>query len=413
MAPASSAQYRLSLLGPWELVGPDGGQVRSVLAQPKRLCLLAHLALAGEPVSRSTLVAVFWPDRDEERARNALSQALHYLRRSLSARAIESVEGDRVRVPPERVWFDARVLLAGGREDRGGGGAGIEPAGRADVLAAAKRICAGAEFFEGWNADDSQPLQDWLDEVRRRVRERAEEVAGWGPEALGGEDGRAEAPAAGGLEERPAGGGSPAAGRRAQRPDADAPGSRPARWSRTAWVGTGAVLGILLAIGVLRSGNGATEPGPVVAEAPAEIAVLLPRVTTMETEPPFPADAFAAAVHDEVVARLDTRAAAGIVSVPFESEVSRLVRSLEAQGAIDPAQGGLDRPAWVVSIGVRAGGGRARVIGRLLRGPGYTAVGAVVPLDYPLPSGADVLLDLPRRIAAELVEGLSGVLGGS
>ncbi|NIY12892.1 MAG: hypothetical protein GWN02_33535, partial [Gemmatimonadetes bacterium] len=122
-----------------------------MLSQPKRLCLLAYLALAGEPVSRSTLVALFWPDSDEERARNALSQALHYLRRSLSAQAVESVEGDRIVVPAERVSFDARELLQWASPRPGGAGppgAGPPGAGRpgeppAHVLAAARHVRDG------------------------------------------------------------------------------------------------------------------------------------------------------------------------------------------------------------------------------------------------------------------------------
>ncbi|MDA1102599.1 MAG: hypothetical protein O2956_03295 [Gemmatimonadetes bacterium] len=152
MLPASPKPYRLKLLGAPDLRGPDGEQVRSLVSQPKRLCLLAYLAMASEPVSRSTLVALFWPESDEERARNALSQAVHYLRRSLTKGAVDSVDGDRLWVPREVVWCDARELLA--RE--GAVGEGLAPG-------------SGGGFMDGWNADDSQALQEWLDGVRRGV----------------------------------------------------------------------------------------------------------------------------------------------------------------------------------------------------------------------------------------------------
>ena len=37
MSSVPIARYRLCLLGQWDLTGPDGNRVRSVLAQPKRL----------------------------------------------------------------------------------------------------------------------------------------------------------------------------------------------------------------------------------------------------------------------------------------------------------------------------------------------------------------------------------------
>jgi serine/threonine-protein kinase len=76
---------RLRTLGALELRGPGGQELRAVVAQPRRMALLAYLALAT-PRSyhrRDTLLALFWPEYDAERARNALGQALHFLRRSL------------------------------------------------------------------------------------------------------------------------------------------------------------------------------------------------------------------------------------------------------------------------------------------------------------------------------------------
>ena len=151
--PDSPAPYQLRLLG------PEGERIRSVLSQPKRLRLLAYLCLADGPVSRAHLVALFWPENNEERARNALSQAVHYLRRSLAKAAIESVEGDRLQVSATRVACDAEALLAG-RDETFAPEAGER------------------ELFQGWNADDSQPLQDWWEGVRRRGREALVRSAG-------------------------------------------------------------------------------------------------------------------------------------------------------------------------------------------------------------------------------------------
>lgn len=392
MPPEDRAPYRLSLLGPWTLHGSDGRAVRSVLAQPKRLCLLAYLALSGGPVSRSALVALFWPDSDEERARNALSQSLHYLRRSLGPGVVESVEGDRVRVAPEQVWVDARELLGW---DADVGPADSEAAG-ARVVEMAEEVRGGHDFFQGWNADDSQPLQSWLDGVRRRVRERAEAVV-----RVAGETARAPEESGRAAEE-------------AEDERTGPTGERFSQWPRTTWIGGGAVVGILLTTLVFVIRTGSADPPSTTApsmgpDGAAEIALLLPRVTALGPEPSLPSGALAEAIHDEMIVQLEAVEGARVISVKFESEVAELVRSLEAQGAIDPAQGRIDPPRWVVSVSVRTGGGQARVIALLLRGPDYTIPGAVSEHDYAMPSTEVALIELPKRIAADVVEGLGGV----
>ena len=75
---------RFYTLGSLALKAHDGRQLRSVLAQPKRVALLAYLAACGEREThrRDTLLGVFWPDMDEARARHALNQALYVLLRA-------------------------------------------------------------------------------------------------------------------------------------------------------------------------------------------------------------------------------------------------------------------------------------------------------------------------------------------
>src|SRR5437899_3245715 len=77
----------LRTLGGIDLRRADGRELRSVLAQPKRLALLAMLAIEGcaTPVRRDSLLGLFWPDSDTDRARGALRQALTFLRRELDA----------------------------------------------------------------------------------------------------------------------------------------------------------------------------------------------------------------------------------------------------------------------------------------------------------------------------------------
>src|SRR6267378_3654862 len=73
------------ILGALNLLGPGGRELTPVLAQPKRVALLAYLAAATprRPHRRDSLVALFWPELDQEHARAALRQALHGLRHAL------------------------------------------------------------------------------------------------------------------------------------------------------------------------------------------------------------------------------------------------------------------------------------------------------------------------------------------
>ena len=100
---------RLRTLGALDLRDADGRELRGVLAQPKRAALLAYLALATPrgPTRRDTLLALFWPEQDAEHARNALSQALHFLRRALGPDALVSANGDDLIIGQGNVWCDA------------------------------------------------------------------------------------------------------------------------------------------------------------------------------------------------------------------------------------------------------------------------------------------------------------------
>ena len=73
---------RLWTLGSLELSGVDARVICAVHAQPKRLALLAFLA-AEHPLGfhrRDSILALFWPELDSAHARDALSQALRFLR---------------------------------------------------------------------------------------------------------------------------------------------------------------------------------------------------------------------------------------------------------------------------------------------------------------------------------------------
>ncbi|HWH03164.1 MAG TPA: hypothetical protein VN674_05695, partial [Gemmatimonadales bacterium] len=68
----------------------EGRDLSEALVQPKRFALLAYLAVA-QPFGfhrRDRLVALFWPELDQEHARTALRKAVHGLRAVLGEDAI-------------------------------------------------------------------------------------------------------------------------------------------------------------------------------------------------------------------------------------------------------------------------------------------------------------------------------------
>src|SRR5262245_56364655 len=80
------AKFRLSLLGRFELVGPDGPVA---LSSRKLVALLAFLACAApQPVGRDKLMTLLWGSHFEAQARQNLRQALTRLRRVLGEDAL-------------------------------------------------------------------------------------------------------------------------------------------------------------------------------------------------------------------------------------------------------------------------------------------------------------------------------------
>ena len=76
-------------LGTLDLKGPDGRELYSLLAQPKRIALLAYLCIAAPRGfhRRDTLLGLLWPEVDQAHARASLRNALHVLRHTLGETA--------------------------------------------------------------------------------------------------------------------------------------------------------------------------------------------------------------------------------------------------------------------------------------------------------------------------------------
>src|SRR5258708_3231071 len=86
------------LLGAVSLTTDNRRDARSLVAQPPPLPLLAYLAAATPRGThrRDSLLALFWPELDQPRARAALRQSLYVLREVLGPAALVSHGNEEV-----------------------------------------------------------------------------------------------------------------------------------------------------------------------------------------------------------------------------------------------------------------------------------------------------------------------------
>lgn len=148
----------LRLLGSVDLRDDLGVPLRSVVAQPKRLAVLAYLALGnGRARRRDLILATLWPELDTARARAALRQALHHLRRELGDGALR-IRGEELAVDPAVLRCDVCELVEHAR-------AGHDAA----TLAA-----YGGPLLDGVHVSDASTEWDsWLEAERSRLRDLA------------------------------------------------------------------------------------------------------------------------------------------------------------------------------------------------------------------------------------------------
>lgn len=155
---------RLDVLGRLALHGADGGEIRSVLAQPKRLALLVYLAVEADRGfhRRDHLFGLFWPELSQAHARQALRQALYVLRNALGDDVITSRGADEIGIAANVVQCDACAFQQLVRERR------LE-----DALA-----LYHGDFLAGFYvAGASGELEQWIDGRRDALRALATEAA--------------------------------------------------------------------------------------------------------------------------------------------------------------------------------------------------------------------------------------------
>ncbi len=156
----------LRTLGGLELRRVGDGKSAPIPLQTKRLVLLAHLAAtpSGGFCRRDSVLALFWPDLDQEHARGALRQALHTLRSTLGDGVIHTRGESEIGVHGSALQWDAQEMAI---------------ALEAGQYAAALTLYRG-DFLDGVFAAGASPeLEEWIAGERTRLRHLAARAA-WG-----------------------------------------------------------------------------------------------------------------------------------------------------------------------------------------------------------------------------------------
>ncbi len=144
--------FFLKLFGGASLEGEDGA-LTGPAAQRHRLALLALLAASpSRALTRDKLMALLWPERDAEHARNLLNQSVYVLRKALGEGAILS-PGEELKLDPGVVECDVIAFD--------------------QALAAAEHERATAlytgPFLDGFFLDDTPEFERWVDRERERL----------------------------------------------------------------------------------------------------------------------------------------------------------------------------------------------------------------------------------------------------
>lgn len=153
---------RFLALGEIEFQDLDPRSAESLLAQPKRLAVLAYLILATPErgPARDGTVSIFWPNATRERGRGSLRNALHFLRLHLGANAIRS-HGDGLIVDPGVVGCDARLFQSRIAERR-----------HEEALALYR-----GDLLAGIDLRESRRVDTWLEQERASFRREAADAA--------------------------------------------------------------------------------------------------------------------------------------------------------------------------------------------------------------------------------------------
>jgi len=148
------SRFHLTTFGRLALTDEGGRDDPSLSTRPRKLALLAWLALRpAKRATRDRIIGVFWGDRDEERARNSLSDAVSHLRRVLGRDAIQTRANEIAIADDAPLTVDCiELTCAAARQDH--------------VQVAA--LYQGP-FLDGFYINDAPDFDDWRDRERARM----------------------------------------------------------------------------------------------------------------------------------------------------------------------------------------------------------------------------------------------------
>jgi DNA-binding SARP family transcriptional activator/TolB-like protein len=156
----SQRRFRLITLGKLELSSSAGETFHVEEIRPRHLAVLTVLALANQPISRETLVEMFWGGETDERARHTLSNALSALRATLGPNAI-TARNDTVSIDESsRLEVDALQFTSACEV-------------RDDERAVARY---GGAFLPGLHVPDAAAFDRWLSRERGRLDRAFQQV---------------------------------------------------------------------------------------------------------------------------------------------------------------------------------------------------------------------------------------------
>src|SRR5215831_11755602 len=150
---SSTSAFELKTFGGLALFDAAGTIDPSLASRPRKLAVLSWLALRPRrSATRDSIVGVFWPERDEQRAFNSLSDALSHLRRVLGPEMLVSRAREIVVPDDAPLHVDALELCAAAASED-----------HARVVA----LYAGP-FLEGMYIREAPAFDDWRERERAR-----------------------------------------------------------------------------------------------------------------------------------------------------------------------------------------------------------------------------------------------------
>ncbi|MGH7558298.1 MAG: BTAD domain-containing putative transcriptional regulator [Gemmatimonadota bacterium] len=163
----------LRVLGTVDLRDERETTLGEVLAQPKRLALLAYLAVARPRGHQriDPVLALFWPELDTTHARAALRQSVYFLRRHLGAETVVSRgRGEELAVAPD-TWCDAVAFEQALDDERPEDALELYRGPLLDGF----HVTGAAEEFEHWVDAERERLELRAVRAARDLSDRAEE----------------------------------------------------------------------------------------------------------------------------------------------------------------------------------------------------------------------------------------------